>query len=286
MIIDVAVEADLSGLQALEISAAEFERRWKEEVLRQLLFVQGAWLAAVSGHVYSGMTKSVQSDRYAEAISDAASLEYPFNGDEFSGRVIATDSRIVARIERGYGSFDMKPGALTGPASQVGRHGQRYTTVPISHSVPGSTGQKGSPMPAEIYNQVQRLQPGQRLGGAGGYGRRSKLPAGVNAEAIRRGRSGPMMDPYTWKLSPYAGLGRIGRYQQQGFVTYRRISGQWIDSKGERHGSSAASWIHPGQPPNPVVESVQRYVEPLIREAFEALVREAGTSEGGLTSGA
>jgi len=275
MIIDVSVEADLSGLRAIEISVAEFERRWKEEVQRQLLFVQGAWMSAASGHVFSGMSRPVNSPEYAAAIGDSSSLEYPFNGDEFSGRVISTDSRIVGRIERGYSSFDMKPGLLTGPASQVGSHGQRYVTVPLQHSVPGSTGQKGAPMPQEIYSQVQRLQPGQRLGNVSGYGVRSKLPAGVNAEAIRRGRPEPMPMGYTWKYSPYAGLSRLGRQGQKGFFTFRRVSEQWIDDKGVRRGTNTAAWIHPGMPENPVVASVQHYVEPIIRQAFEALVREA-----------
>ena len=173
-------------------------------------------------------------------------MEYPFNGDEFSGRVLSTDSRIVEGIEQGYGSFDMKPGLLTGPASRVGKSGQRYVTVPMSHSTPGSTGQKGPPMPQEIYNQARRLGPGERLGTLGGYGRRSKLPAGVNAEAIRRQRPPPMAHAYTWQFSPYAGMARIGRQGQRGYITYRRISEAWIDPR--RASGAGRTWPRSSTP--------------------------------------
>jgi hypothetical protein len=276
VIIDVGIEMDLSGLRSLEVTAAEFERQWKDEIQRQLLFIQGAWMAAVSGHTLTGMSKPVNSTRYAASISDPASLDYPFNGDEFSGRVIATDSRVVMRIEKGYASFDMKPGLLSGAAAQTGAHGQKYVTVPLSHSIPGSTGQKGRPMPQEIYEQARRLHPGERLGDLGGYGRRSKLHTGVNAEAIRRQKPAPMRENYTWRYSPYAGLARVGRLNQQGYMTYRRVSETWVDEKGERRGTNAAAFIHPGQAPNPVMEAVRAFIEPQIYAAFEALVRQAG----------
>ena len=271
--IDISVDAELPGLERLAVDLAEFEQRWKAEIQVQLLFIQGAWTAAVSGHKMAGMTRAVNSTRYAASITDAASLEYPFNGDEFVGRVISTDSKLVEGIEQGYAGFDMKPGLLSGPAHRTGAGGQRYVTVPFTHSTPGSTGQKGPPMPQEIYNQARRLRPGERLGSLGGYGRRSKLPAGVNAEAIRRQKAPPMASPYTWQLSPYAGLARIGRSGQRGYVTYRRVSESWVDAKGERHGSNPASFIHPGMAPNPVMESVDRFVRPQIQAAFEALIR-------------
>ena len=47
--VPIQVTVDLSGLQMMEVQVAEFEQRWKAEIQRQLLFIQGAWTAAVSG---------------------------------------------------------------------------------------------------------------------------------------------------------------------------------------------------------------------------------------------
>lgn len=261
----LSITYDLTGLDALAQKIAVLGPALQEELRQQLLVIQSTWIEAVSGRMFPGMAKPVRSDRYAASIAAPDAMEYPFDGDPFHGRVIATDQRLAGRIERGYASFDMKPSLLAGPASKVGQDGTRYTTVPFTHSTPGSVGQKGAPMAESIYAQAAKLPHGGRLrleGEAATYGLRSKLPAGVNLQATARGLPGPMVAPYTWKVSPYESMVRAGKAGHTTYRTFRRVS--------ER--SDPSSWIHPGQPPNPVVQAVRDYVEPGVKQALEAKV--------------
>lgn len=45
--------------------------------------------------------------------------------------VLSETEWIVARIENGFPSFDMKPGMLKGPKSKVSKNGIRYNIIPI-----------------------------------------------------------------------------------------------------------------------------------------------------------
>src|SRR5262245_13412625 len=159
-------------------------------VLRQqMLRVQSEWIRAVSGNVLPGMTKAIHDDTYAARLATPEALEFPFDtAGPFQGTVVMLDEKLAQRYEEGYPTFDMKPGLLRGPAAKVSKSGRRYSTIPFTHSTPESTGQKGRPMPAEVY----ALARGQSYGGPSNpalasLGVRTKNPEQINLEARRRG---------------------------------------------------------------------------------------------------
>jgi hypothetical protein len=243
------IEGDLTAIIASLIPA-------------QLQYVASVWQAAVSGLVLPGMRKAIHDARYAMLIGDTSAMEYPYNGDPFRGRIVMLDGGLARRYEDGYKSFDMKPGLLAGPHARTAKDGSRYNIIPFSHSTPGSVGQKGAPMPTEIYALARRLQARQNLKlppGLQGYGQRSKIPAQVNAQAIQRGHGGPMFSPYTWRGSPYSGMQKTGGPGQTSYRTFRVVSSK----------SDPSSWIHPGQAANPVINSVQQLVMPHILAAIK-----------------
>jgi len=239
---------------------ADTEARVAQLVQEQTQFLQNTWIAAVSGRVLPGMVKPVRSDEYAAAISSAGALQYPFNGDPFAGRVVALPQPVVQRVEEGYPTFDMKPGLLRGPKAKVAKDGHRYTVVPFTHTVPGSTTQKGSPMPPQVYALARTLRTGGPSHPAlAQLGVRTKQPAQVNLEAQRRGRPDVMTAPYTHKASIYAGMRKTGAAGHTSYKTFRVVSDK----------SDPNSWVHPGQPPNPVVRAVQAFCEPLVYARFQ-----------------
>jgi len=174
-------------------------------------------------------------------------------------------------------------GLLRGPNSRVAKDGKsRYNTVPFGHSAPGrgAVGQKGAVMPQDIYALAKRLPHGGRLklpGELSGWGTRSKVPAGVNAEWNRRQsfigrflRTPPMTAPYTHKTGHYEGMVRTGRKGHTSYMTFRRVSSN----------SSPNSWIHPGREPNPILAAVRAYCEPLVVAALEQAARDLDASGG------
>jgi hypothetical protein len=265
------IEVDLKGIDALGQDLTLVQMELQEAIPAQLLLIQSTWVAAVSGHDFEGMKKRVDDPRYAAMIATPDCMEYPFNGSEFEGRVVAADGDLVKRYEEGFASYDMKPGLLAGPNAKMGEHGP-YNTVPFTHSTPGSEGQKGAAMPQSVYAQAKGLAEGQRLHGMGDLGKQTKSPFQVNAQATVRGLAGPMKDSYTHKASPYEGMVKIHQQGHTTYKTFRRVSEGWVDAQGKRHGSDPNSWIHPGQAANPIMKSVADYCRPLIIAAFEAIL--------------
>lgn len=246
----------------LDISAAEVEAAvndrldaLKAGVREQTLFVQSVWSAAALGHTLPGMTHPVNDQKYAESISDASALEYPWSGDPFAGRVIALDGARADRYEHGYAAFDMKPGLLHGPNAKPTKDGGMYNVVPFVHAGPGAyTGQKGRALPSEVYALASALHTRQRVklpGELSGWGMRAKLPVGG------------MRAAYSWKASPYESMVRVHRDQHTTMLTFRAVSDN----------SDPDSWWHPGMDPNPVAESVKNYCEPLVIAALERIAR-------------
>jgi hypothetical protein len=234
----------------------------------QLEFIRAVWTEAVSGRVLPGMTKAVTDDRYAAALAGPGSLQYPFDGDEFAGAVVCVDGKLAMRIEDGYGSYDMKPGLLAGPAAKTSKDGHRYNTIPFTHSTPGTQGVKGASMPSDIYALAKGLGPGIALklkGQMAGYGVRSKVPALVNAQAVARGLQGPMATPYTWRNSPYEGMRRIHKPGHSTYMTWRRVSDT----------SDPSSWIHPGAAPNRIIDAVGSFCAPIVLQNIQQAVLEA-----------
>lgn len=256
-----SIDVDLREFRDLGQRLAGLREVIQAAIQQQLLVIQTAWLTAVQGEQLPGMTKRVVNEEYAASITDAASLEYPFNGDPFAGRVVSTNPAVAWRVEHGYPSFDMKPGLLAGPAAKHGESGP-YTTVPFTHGTAGTVGVKAPPMPEEVSTLATALSRGGRLMGMGDLGRRSKLPGPINAANPLRP---PMQGPYTWKASPFQGMVRGGRAGHTTYTTFRRVSAQ----------SDPSSWIHPGQEPNRVMEAVQDAMAERVQAAIVAAVQAA-----------
>jgi len=217
--------------------------------------VRQTWQRAVSGEQLPGMSRPVNNDAYAEGLATGKSIAMI---GPLHGAVICLYDG-VDRVEDGYPAFDMKPGLLGGPAARQGEHGT-YTIVPFRHMTPSSASQgtagtraHGSTMPAEVYKIAKATgtfrDPGRaRLGEQ--LGQRSKIAGQINLEALARGLPGPMAGNYTWKYGLYHGMRRIvkayGKTTQSTYWTFRAVSQR----------SDPSSWIHPGQPANPVIAAV------------------------------
>lgn len=222
-------------------------------VQQALLYVQSAWIAAVSGSAAPGMSRPVTDDRYAAALATPDALEYPFNADPFQGRVTMTDPALAQRYETGYKPFDIKPGLLRGKSAKTAKAGHRYAVVPFIHATPGTVGQKGAALPAVVYQVAAAATQGGRvslLPQLALLGQRSKLPIGG------------MATPYTWKTGPYAGLVRGGRTGHTTYQTFRTVSDR----------SDPASWWHPGMPPNPIIASVRDLVAPIVEQVLAGAI--------------
>lgn len=244
-------------INALGVEAAVQDRLddLAQGVREQTLFVQSVWGAAVMGHLLPGMTREIHDQKYAESVTDAGSIEYPWNSDPWAGRVVATDGERAERVENGYPSFDMKIGLLAGPHSRPTKSGGRVNVVPFSHASPGAyTGQKGSSLPAAIYGLASALHNRERVklpGELSGWGMRSKLKVGA------------MQHPYSWKSSPFSGMVRSHQPGSTSYSTFRAVSDK----------SDPSSWWNPGLSGNPVVESVKNYCEPLVLAALGRIAR-------------
>jgi hypothetical protein len=264
-------------------AAENIDTSWsnlKTQIAVETRRVQAVWQAAVYGMLLPGMTKPVFSDGYYASLTTPDAFQYPFNGDAFAGAVISTYPRAMM-IEEGYASFDMKPGLLNGPKSRPKKDGGRYNIVPFRYLLPNKQyrNRHFPTMPVSIARLVtaKSFAPSiqDQPGGKVQWGSRLELPAGeypgaiknpfyTAAEAERRGKENPMTDVYAWKSSPFAGMVRIQKtYEQRKqsiYLTFRTVSDQ----------SDPNSWIHPGQPPNPVVDAVANYVRKEVEDNLSA----------------
>lgn len=253
-------------------------------------YVRGVWVAATQGTVLPGMRAPVNDDAYARSLGTPSALRR-------TGRLqwtIMSDYEHAERVELGFGSYDMKPGLLAGPNARVGKDGRKYNTVPFRFGTPiGSGPNKGqsrphfpgeATMPQDVYDTVRALGTYPHTS----EGQRTKVPlltdaqgvpvGGVNYEALDRGMPPPMQGPYTWKGGLYGGMKRYGAQGHGVYMTMRRVSepslmggsvrtrradGKIVDRKFGK-GSDPDSWIHPGQPGNPLIQAVRDYTHPHV----------------------
>lgn len=251
----------------------------KTQIAVETRRVQAVWQAAVYGMLLPGMSKPVFSDDYYASLTTPDAFQYPFNGDAFAGAVISTYARAMM-IEEGYASFDMKPGLLKGPKARRTKKGVRYNIVPFRYLLPNEQyhNRHFPVMPVSIAQAVTaenfatskqtepggKVQWGSRLEIDAGYPGAVKNPFYTAVEAERRGKENPMTDAYAWKSSPFAGMVRTqktyGQQKQSIYLTFRVVSDK----------SDPNSWIHPGQPPNPVVDAVTNYVRKDVEDNLTA----------------
>lgn len=231
-------------------------------------FALDTWRAAVSGAVMPGMRRPLIDHDYAR------SLRLEHNGPtQWS---ITTNYSRALTIERGVGSYDMKPFLLAGPNARQLKSGLgTYNVVPFRFFTQGKGGSvrptatAEMTLPRDIHEYTKRA--GVYNGDEGG---RSKIPlflyegkpaSGTNAQALLRGAAAPMSAPYTWKSGQYEGLTKV---QTAGganrYFTFRGVSTRRLeklpDGRAVWRGSDPNSWIHPGVPANPVQSAVEDYV--------------------------
>ncbi len=245
------------------------------------MYAREVWVSAVSGNMLPGMSQPINDAKYAASIS----VRQAGNGMY----TVGTNYAEADRIENGYPSYDMKPGLLASPHARVTKDGQGvYMTVPFRHY----TGPSRARVPARHRsiappNIVQFLRDtGLRYKGDS-TGQQSKTPllsyggeplSGVNYEAVSRGAAPPMQEPYTWVSGPQQGMVRIpiGGGERGKYMTFRRVSTRRQvrspDGRMVWAGSDPNSWIHPGQPANPISEAVQSYIEPQVMAAAQEIL--------------
>lgn len=206
----------------------------REAVARSVKLIETTW-------AQNGMAIA-KTGNYARSIQSI----YPADNEGFDGVVVNT-APYAAALEYGLPPFDMKPYLLASKKARVGKRGQRYLRVPFRHGIPGTATMQA--MPPEIYRQVRRLKPGQRLGESD-IGRRSKLtPAGG----------------YTWTTGPYSGMVKTGRARHTQYMTFRTVSDN----------SPASAWWHPGIKEKKIAHRTAEEVAPQIeREIAAALDRD------------
>jgi hypothetical protein len=258
----IEITVDLTRFRRLMRQYTDLDRVMAQIMPAQMALVQMTWQAAVSGAQLPGMTGGVSDDAYAAALGSPQSLQYPYNGDPFQGRIVMANRRLGERYEEGSGRYDMKPGLLGGPKSKIGKHGQRYNTVPFTHGAPGGRGRGavGPPMPPAIYALARGLSHGESL----------KLPPRLTQLGIKTSSAG-----YRWKVSPFQGITKTGTSGKPTYMSFRRVSEPWFDEDGKRHGSAPNSWIHPGIKANPIVRSVINSVSPQIKANVQAMIMDA-----------
>jgi hypothetical protein len=219
---------------------AEMVGHWTEgenAVKAATVLVQQEWIKYISGSEvnYSGGTFTIHrmSGRYVQEVTNG--LRYPYEGSKLKG-CIEVDLAYADILDRGFSSFDMKPGLLKG---------KDYVDIPFEHSVGG--------LPSEIK---------QNMAG----GRLANIRIGTDLKTFQLGQRTKLtplengLTPYTWRSGLYAGLTSTGAGQA---FTFRRIS----------KNSPPNAWMHPGQEPRPVTralsENMEAQVSEIIRNGFE-----------------
>lgn len=121
--------------------------------------VQDVWVKAVSGgSMLPGMTKTVNNDAYASAISDPGVILQV--GDEVQ---IAPKRELekIKAVEDGQPSWDMKPRLLARKSAKSGRSGAIFVDVPIIDRK-----QSGGPIRANMAkpNKFRRVSENSKPG--------------------------------------------------------------------------------------------------------------------------
>lgn len=271
-----SIEIDLAEIQAVAPAMQPQMNLLQQAINQAALYVRDTWGQAVQGLVLPGMTKAVHDDDYYEALHTGAALQMI---GPLHGAVICTYAG-VDRVENGFPSFDMKPGLLAGRSAKRGKRG-RYNVVPFRHMTPkdkngvgSSTDRRahGAAMPADVYKIVKKTGTFQDPGSAKlgqQIGQRSKIASQINIEAIARNEPAPMPGNYTWRVGMYHNMRRVvkqyGTRTQSTYWTFRTVSDL----------SDPASWIHPGQPANPLIAAVVSATRPQVEQIVLAGARAA-----------
>lgn len=143
-------------------------------------------------------------------------------------------------IEMGLGSFDMKPGLLSGSAVKQGKNGP-YTTIPFQFATPGALGESGlfsGVMPKSIHKAVLKKEaqnPKTKGLSISEIPKEYQIPKSAQLRSqIKDIGFDQVMKKSESNTSIYEGLKR--NKKGSGYVNFRRVS---LNSQQE-------SFIHPG----------------------------------------
>lgn len=225
--------------------------------------IQSEWSRYVSGVPvsYSGGSFVIRrvSGQYANAV--ITGLRYPMDGNLLKGGVVV-QLDYADKLERGFESFDEKPGMLRSPKvkwtagpdeDHPNREAKPYIDIPFEH--------EEKSIPRGIKSEVTRqgrslgiIRLGKGLGSA---------PARIRSQTTAPESQG--LSPYTWRAGMFTGMvrGAVGPENRGRYMTFRRVS----------LASDPSSWIHPGVSPKPVTKALQENIGAQLRgmvsSAFE-----------------
>ena len=206
---------------------------------------------ALTGAVLPGMTGPVTMDNPDVQYHNLGIFELEVRGPD------------VTAIEKGVEPFDMKPAIYSGPRHKVAKDGHWYVNVPFFHD--------RDKLPQNIRAMSDNLETSAIIG-------HYIDDLGVTRNTYRWGeqRFGLWRLPnmastltslsvsstgYIRKHSKYSGMVKM---QGSGLMTFRTASEK----------SPPESWWNPGKPGNPVSESVQKVIEPLVQARLTAAWQE------------
>lgn len=242
------ITVDLSALSSIQDDMTPDFDILQQAIVNAAQFVRDTWVSAVTGTILPGMTKAVNEDKYAQALSTGESLSFPA---PLYGLILPINAdQIVSRVEDGYGPYDMKPGLLNGPKSRATKDGKgRFNTVPFRHYTPNTNSpiSVGLKMPNDVYGQAKKLtRTTQNPDGSINWGE------SLDWDKIQR----TSWTGYQHANDIYHNMYRVGYQKHTQYVTFRRVSTN----------SKPSSWWHPGVSGNPVTEAVYNYCMPQVEE--------------------
>lgn len=211
--------------------------------------IRSTWAAVAGGVITLPGTRPIRNYEYANSLMDTGAIRYPAS-HVFAGAVIAR-YKYAIDIEQGYPQFDMKPGLLKGSKSRKSKKGKKYNIVPFrwaTPNTPASSGAFSGRMPAAVYKQAQRqtitMQTLHNI----------DQQQGTSYSQTKTSFTG-----YQHAAPLLLGLQANQGTRQQGHAAYRTF-------RTVSHDSDPRSWIHPAQPPNPIMQSVIAATTPTIEK--------------------
>lgn len=225
------------------------------------VYVRDVWRSAVQGNVLPGMSKALNDDKYANALSTGSSLSFPAQFHAIVAPVGYTKE--VEEIEAGKNAWDMKPDLLGGPKARTTVDGTgKYNTIPFRHYTPSSASSGASAisikmrMPDEVYKEAKKL-PRSLSNGSGGITWETPLNWDAPPATSFTG--------YVHQSSIYHGMYKVGAPGHTNYITFRRVSTPRVVN-GKQRGSDPLSWWHPSVPPNHIVQAVYDFCMPKVTE--------------------
>ncbi len=211
--------------------------------------VEQVMKAALSGKLVPGMTRPVSDAKLANGVTrnDLGLFEFS---------VKAPDG--ISSVENEKQPWDMKPALIHGPRSRALKDGAgRYNIIPFKH--------EANDLPEAVAELASALTISQIIGTymddekkvRNVYwwgGNTGDTSAWMPIET--KPQMGGMSRPYTHKASKGSNMYSF----PSGYVTFRTVSSH----------SPQESWWHPGYAENPIVESIEKFVRPMVEAHIAA----------------